>query len=250
MSKQRRRVPINANEVDVHSCTIDLRLGILHNLPFFKILSRDEVSEVNKFFNDVHFAPGENVYFSGDRAARLYVIASGTVKLFKYSSDGKTVLIDVLKHGEFFGNLDPSGEAVYVETAEVQTTSCILNIDSNNFRNILEKYPNSALIVLDIISKRLRESHEMLRQLSAQPVEIRIFYTLLKLAEKLGEQNDVGLLIQIPLSRKDIAEMTGTTPETASRIMSKLQNDDIIVTGRKWIAIKNINYLKRIVESN
>jgi CRP-like cAMP-binding protein len=250
MSKKRRKVPINTNEVDVHSCTIDLRLEILHNLPFFKNLSHDEVTEVNKLFNDVHFAAGENVYFSGDRAVRLYVIATGSVKLFKYSSDGKTVLVDVLKQGEFFGNLDPSGEAVYVETAEVQTPSCILNINSVNFRNILEKYPNSALIVLDIISQRLRESHEMLRQLSALSVENRIFYTLLKLAEKLGEQKEIGLLIQIPLSRKDIAEMTGTTPETASRIMSRLQSENIIETGRKWIAIKNISYLKNLVKSN
>lgn len=250
MSKQRRRVPINTNEIDVHSCSIDLRLKILHNLPFFKILSHNDISEINRLFKDVHYSAGENVYFSGDRAARLYVIASGSVKLLKYSADGKTILVDILKQGEFFGNLDPSGNSIYFETAEVQTPSCILNINSNDFRDILNKFHNSTLLVLDIIAKRLHESQEMLKQLSAQPVENRIAYTLLKLGEKLGEQKEIGLLIQIPLSRKDIAEMTGTTPETASRIMSKLQNDDIIVTGRKWIAIKNINYLKRIVETN
>lgn len=247
---KRRKVPISVNEVDVNSCTTDHRLEILRNLPFFNNLSQNEISEVNKLFKDVHYPSGENIYFSGDRAARLYVIATGTVKLLKYSADGKTILVDVLKQGEFFGNLDPSGEAVHDETAEAQTHSCILNISSANFRTVLEKHPGSALKVLDIVSKRLRESRETIRQLSAQPVENRIAYMLLKLSEKLGEQNEIGLLIQMPLSRRDIAEMTGTTPETTSRIMSKLQDDNIIVTGRKWIAIKNIDYLRNILETH
>lgn len=249
MKQKRRKTPLNINEIDAHSCSIDLRLKILHELPFFKNLSHEQITEINKLFRDVHYSAGDYVYFSGDKSVRLYVIATGSVKLLKYSGDGSTILVDLLKQGEFFGNLDPTGKAVYFETAEVQTPSCILNINSDDFRQVLEKYPNSGLVVLDIISQRLRESQEMLRQLSAQPVESRIAYTLLKLGEKLGEQTDIGLLIQIPLSRQDISEMTGTTPETASRIMSKLQNKGIIETGRKWLAIKNIAQLKKLIEA-
>jgi len=95
------------------------------------------------------------------------------------------------------------------------------------------------------MSKRLKESQERIKQLSANSVENRIAYTILKLGEKLGVENDLGLLIQIPLTRYDIAGMTGTTPETASRIISKFKEVGLIKTGRKWTVITNISELEK-----
>ncbi len=129
-------------------------------------------------------------------------------------------------------------------------SSCIIKIDTDNFRKILENHPSASLSVLDILTKRLHEAQEMIKQLSAHSVENRIAYTLLKLGQKLGEQKEIGLLIQIPLSRNDIADMTGTTPETASRIISKLKKEGIIKTGRKWIVIKDMNKLGEMLKSN
>ena len=87
----------------------------------------------------------------------------------------------------------------------------------------LQNYPLTALNVIDIISERLKLAYEKMKQLSVQNVEKRIAFTLYNLANKVGEQKDVGLLIQFPLSRSDLAGMTGTTTETASRIMSHFQ---------------------------
>lgn len=243
---KRRKTPLEINEVKADSCSWDLRLNILHNLPFFRGLSHGDIGEVNKIFNDVHYSADEIIYHAGDKANRLCVIASGSVKLIKNSAEGHTTLIDILRQGEFFGNLEALGDAVHQETAIAQTPVCILKISSDAFRGILNKYPACALKVLDSISKRLYDAQETIRQLSACPVENRIVHTLLKLGEKLGEQKDVGFLIQIPLSRNDIAGMTGTTPETASRIISQLQKDNVIQTGRKWIAIKDIEKLKEM----
>jgi CRP-like cAMP-binding protein len=83
-------------------------------------------------------------------------------------------------------------------------------------------------------------------QLSALPVEQRVALTLLKLGEKLGRENDSGLLIDVPLSRDELAEMTGTTPETVSRILSQLQNQKIIDSGRQWVTILNRPGLERL----
>ena len=246
--ESRRKTPLEIHEVEAHMCSSDLRIKILHGLPFFKDLSHEAIVEINKLFHNRHYAAGDTIYFNGDKATRLCVIASGSVKLLKHSADGQDILIDILKSGEFFGNLETFGETVYHETAEAQTNSCILEIGSENFRTILNKYPSTALTVLDIIAERLRIAHEMIRQLSAHSVEQRIAYTLLKLSKKLGEQKEVGLLIQIPLSRYDLAAMTGTTMETASRIMSQLQKQGIIRTGRQWVAITNYEKLKILAE--
>ncbi len=245
---ERRKSPIDHDEVDAHSCTIELRLGILHNLPFFKNLTHENIHEINKLFRDYHYAPGDTIYFTGDTATRLCVVASGSVKLLRHSAIGQNVLIDILKPGEFFGSLSALGDNVYSETSEAQTVSCIMTINAEDFRTILNNYPTAALSVLDITTERLRGAHEMMRQLSTHSVERRIAYTLLKLSDKLGEQKDIGLLIQIPLSRYDLAEMTGTTTETASRIMSHFQKDGLIKTGRQWVAITDIKKLSAIAE--
>ena len=243
----RRKTPLEIKIVDAGSCSIDLKMKIIHRLPFFKELSHDSIKNINNLFNDVQYNADDTIYYSGDVASRLCVIASGSVKLIKQNKDGNNTLIDILKQGEFFGNLDPFGNTLYQETAMVQTSSCIMKIDTKDFRSILTKHPSVSLIVLDIMSKRLREAQEQIRQLSTIPVEGRIAYTLFKLSQKLGEKKDFGLLIQIPLSREDIAGMTGTTPETASRIISHMQKDNIIKTGRKWIAINNIDKLQKLI---
>ncbi len=88
----------------------------------------------------------------------------------------------------------------------------------------------------------------MIRRLSAQSVEGRIAHILLRLAEKVGQPQPVGLLIQLPLSRADLAEMAGTTVETASRVLSRFQKEKLVESGRQWVAIKNPGMLQTYQE--
>jgi CRP-like cAMP-binding protein len=90
------------------------------------------------------------------------------------------------------------------------------------------------------MAERLQTAHETIRQLSAFPVERRIASVLLKLSEKLGEAHDEGLLIQVPLARQDLADMAGTTVESASRVMSQFQKQGLIRSGRQWVAITDL----------
>jgi CRP-like cAMP-binding protein len=167
----------------------------------------------------------------------LYVIASGRVKLLRHSFSGKNVLLELLVPGDFFGSLSSLGNEVYPDTAQAQTSACVLAINAEEFRLVLDRYPAVALKVLDVMAERLQAAHEMVRQLSVHSVERRLAFTLLRLAEKLGKEQEVGWLIQAPLSRDDLAEMTGTTTESASRVMSQFQKEGLIRSGRQWIAI-------------
>lgn len=139
--QKRRKTPLGKIEFDADSCSVDSRLNILQGLPFFKNLSKETINDINNVFRDHHYSTGETVYFSGDKSTQLCVVAEGSIKLVKHSIDGQDVLIDILKQGEFFGTLETLGEPVYQETAESQTNSCILKINSEQFRKILQKYP-------------------------------------------------------------------------------------------------------------
>lgn len=246
---KRRNSPVQLNAIETHMCGLDVRLSILHAVPFFASLPHKDVEQINLLFREYGYAQGETIYFSGDRARHLYIVASGQIKLMRHTLAGQDILVDMLSSGDFFGTLSTLEEAAYPDTAQAQTSVCVLTITVEDFRGILARCPSAALTVLDIISKRLHDAHEMLRQLSAHPVEQRIAHILLKLADKLGESSDEGLLIQMPLTRDDIAQMTGATAETASRVMSQFQKDGIINSGRQWVAITDKVRLAALAEN-
>jgi CRP-like cAMP-binding protein len=81
-----------------------------------------------------------------------------------------------------------------------------------------------------------------------EPAEKRIAHILLKLARKLGQAGEEGLLIQTPLGRDELAEMAGITPETASRVISQFQKEGLIHTGRQWVALTGIPALECLLE--
>jgi CRP-like cAMP-binding protein len=246
---QRRKSPVQPENIEPEMCSLDLRLQILHGLPFFAGLSHDDVHKINASFQDRGYRRAATIFFAGDAVNRLYVVAVGKVKLMRHTLSGQEILLDILTPGEFFGSLAAPDNAMNLDTAIAQTTACLLSIETDDFRKIMTRYPLVALAVLSLTDERLNAAHEKIQQLSACSVEQRIVHTLLKLAEKLGESHEVGLLIQMPLSRDDLAAMAGTTTESASRTLSQLQKDGMIATGRQWVAIVDHAGLRALAEN-
>lgn len=244
----RRRTPLDEDTIEPHLCTLDLRRAIVGGTPFFAGLDAKTIDTISLAFHEQAITPGETIYLAGLPATRLYIVADGTVKLVRPTGTGQNVLLDLLASGEFFGTLTTLGDATYPDTAEAQTAGCVLSITAEKFEAILERYPSVALATLRIVAERLREAHEVIEHLSAHPAETRIAATLLKLAAKLGEEQDGMLLIQMPLSRQDVAEMTGTTTETASRVMSQFRRDGLIASGRRWVGILNQERLAELAK--
>ncbi len=242
--KSRRKSPVNLITTEPHNCSIHLRLNILSRLPFFESLSPEEMEAVNQHFVDVGYEAGETVYLAGDPAERLFVVADGKVKLMQHGLNGRNVLLDILTSGEFFGNLAALGAAVYSDTARAQIHSCILSVRSDSFRQILNDHPELAFKSLQIMAQRLEAANQRVLQLSSMPLEKRIAVTLLQLARKISRPVEDLLVINTPLSRDELAEMTGATPETVSRVMSQLQNQGVIESGRQWVGVSDLKALE------
>lgn len=244
---EKRKTPLEPEVITPEMCSPEERLQILGQVPFFAGLSRPELQEIDQLFRATGYQEEEVVYFEGDPAGHFYVVAAGKVQLMRHTRMGKDVLLDLLKPGEYFGGLSPSPEETYSETAIAHTSVCTLRMGKDVFRSILSQRPEVALRVLEITTARLSAAQEMVRQLSAHSVEQRIAFTLLKLADKFGRRHEKGLLIQTPLSRDELAEMTGTTTESASRVISQFQKAGLIETGRRWVAIKEREGLETIL---
>ena len=244
----RPKSPVRQEWVDPGICSLDYRLKIIGRLPFFRHLSSEAIIEINRLFEDRDFAAEQAIYFEGDPAENLYLVASGKVKLKRTASSGREVLLDILQGGEYFGQLAIASQQDYAETAVAQTDCCILQVSSQNFEKILNRYPEVTMKVLQAVGERLEKSQEIVKQLSVYTVEQRIAAALIRLAKKLGEQKQTGMLIQIPFSRQDLAAMTGTTVETVSRVMSRFSEEGLISTGRKWVLLHDLQRLEQITK--
>jgi CRP-like cAMP-binding protein len=234
----RRKSPIHLTTTEEQHCSIDLRLKILSRLPFFAGITGPALESINRRFVEVGCQPGDLIYSAGDPAERLFVVAEGTIKLLQHAAGGRDVLLDLLTGGEFFGNLATLGVAVYPDTAQAQTQACVLSIRSDAFRQVLDEHPGLALKTLEVMAARLNDAHRRVLLLSSMPADKRVACTLVKLGQKLGRRKENLLLIDVPLSREDLADMTGATPETVSRVMSQLQAAGVIESGRRWVGIR------------
>lgn len=246
----RPKSPVRQEWVELEVCSLDYRLKIISRLPFFRHLSPEAILEINRLFQDCSVAAGQVIYFEGDAGENLYLVASGKVKIMRLGLSGREVLLDILQGGEYFGYLAVGTEQTYTETAVAKTDCCILQISAQNFEKVLNLYPDVTMKVLKAVGQRLAESQEIIKQLSVYTVEQRIAAALLRVANKLGEQKQTGMLIQIPFSRQDLAAMTGSTVETVSRVMSRFSTEGLISTGRKWVVIHHLEHLEQIVKES
>ncbi len=242
----RPKSPVRLDWMDPAVCSLDYRLKIIGRLPFFKHLPADAISKINSLFHDRDVSTDERIYFEGDEADYLYLVAMGKVKLVRNVVSGREVMLDILHGGEYFGTLTVFGGRVHTETAIAQTDCCILQISSADFEHILSDYPEVTRKVLEAVSRRLAESQEIVKQLSAYTAEQRIASVLLRLAGKLGEAHGPDVLIQLPFSRQDLAAMTGSSTETVSRVMSRFTEDGLIKSGRKWVTITDAKRLEEL----
>lgn len=220
-------------------CTPEEQRRLLGQTPFFRALPEDEIGAVARSFQQREFAAGEAIHRAGDPAARLSLVAAGMVKVARPTIDGQDVVIDILHPGDYFGSLGQLGDAAYADDATAQTHCCILSTTASDFQALLTRYPAVALATLDLVAERLRAAHESIEQLSAYPVQRRLAATLLHLLDRAESDRAVDGAVELPFSRQDLADMTGATVETVSRVLSALRRQRIIDGGRGWIAVRD-----------
>lgn len=234
----RRRVPLRPSCSQPHQCPRPVRMRVLTQTPLFAGLSQEELVSIDTSMMSLSWAEGDLLYTAGEPAEHLYVLAVGWAKAYQPTPDGKNVVVDLLAPGDLFGGLQPLGEPTYPETVEAMSTVCALRMDAHAFRDVLKKHPQVALRVLDDTAALLAHARVGLAQQSTATVAQRVATSLSRLAEKFGQEGAGGAtLIQLPLSRADLAGMTGSTAESVSRVMSRLRKDGIIDSGRRWTAV-------------
>lgn len=212
----------------------------------FAGLGPTALDEVNGLCRAVNFAEGEPIYHAGDRAERLFIVAIGVAKLTRVSTEGKEVLTDVLAPGDFLGALPALGQSRYAESGWALTPTCLLLFEARSIDLILKDHPEVAVATLEAVSGRLAAAQEAIHRLSTDRVEQRLAAALELLVRQVGEADGTGILLQVPLTREDLAGMVGSAPETVSRTLSIWKKQGLVEPGRRWIRILDSEGLARI----
>lgn len=191
---------------------------------------------------------GEFFFYQEEPATTFYVLLDGRARLIQMTPEGHQVIIRYVGPGDGVGIIVALSDMPYPLSAEAVTECLALAWDSDSVTRLLETYPELAFSGMRLIAGRFRGLQRRFQELATEKVERRVARTLLRLARQAGRKTDNGVLIDLPLSRQDLGEMTGTTLYTVSRILSRWEQDGLISTGRECVMICNPHGLVTIAE--
>ncbi|MBI4849377.1 MAG: Crp/Fnr family transcriptional regulator [Nitrospirae bacterium] len=222
-------------------------IDTLKKSEIFSSLNESEIKKISSLFEEVKFKNDETIFIEGDPSEKFYILAEGNVKVLKHTMMGKDIILEIMSPGDVFGGVAVLDKKPYPASAQAMESTTAIRISRQNLIKIMEEYPILKLEIVRYFSDKLRDAHEMLKNIATERVEKRIAALLLKLSEKVGVEDDGYRKINFPLTRQEIAEMVGTTVESCIRTMSKFQKQGMIKSANGRIAIK-VASLQRFVE--
>ena len=197
------------------------RTATLKSNPVFAGLPAKEIETLAGAAREETYRPRDYVFMEGDPARWLCVVASGRVKIVRHSRAGKDVVLEILGPSEIFGGVAVIEKRPYPAAAQAIESTTVLKIPAEALTASCERHPDIIKKMALMIGRRLREAHDSVESLSVDPVEARLAATLLRLAERDGARTKTGLALPFHLTRQSLADMTGTTVETAIRVVSR-----------------------------
>ena len=224
------------------------RLQILKKTVFFSSVSEATQKEVSRLFAEEKYQRDDYIFFEGDTPEWLYIVKEGKVKLVKHSGSGKDVILQIFAPGDMFGEFALFDRKPYPTSAQVMEPSSVLKLSRKEFLLFFGRHPFVATEMIMELGRQLQEAHATIKSLAVDRVEQRIANILLKLADKLGNPEGAGIVLNLALTRQDLADMGGTTVETTIRVMSRFTKMKIIKPANGKILILDPQALRRISE--
>jgi CRP-like cAMP-binding protein len=222
---------------------------LLRSSTLYRALSAQDQSRLAAVSVARSYAKGETIFSEGDPPDFLVTIVSGRVKVVKTLPSGKEIILEI------FGPGDPVGAVVAYEgrpypasAVAIEPAACIL-VRRREFFALLEDHPTFVRGFLTGMAGRIVELTRRIPEVAGGRVETRFAHLFLKLAARVGQPHPAGRFVPIPLSRQELADLTGTTTETCIRVMSRWGKAGIVSTQRDGFVVRNEAELERLAGS-
>ncbi len=211
----------------------------LKKIDLFKNLSPEEIKELGPYLVRQSFGKKEDIFAEGDPPEWFYIVAKGKVKITKLSHDGKEIILEIISPTDIFGGVAVLRNFPYPANAVAMEASEVIKISRKNLMRLVDRFPNLMYCIALQLGDRMKSSYDSLKNIALERVEARIAALLLKLAGKVGTATKEGLLIDMRLTKQDVADMVGTTVETSIRTFSKFKKQGLVADTDGKIVIKN-----------
>ena len=218
------------------------RCALLHNL------SEGECQTVIEQGRLTQVQAGDQFFYQGDDAIMMYILIDGQVKLSQVNEDGQQVIINYFGAGSGLGIIVALSHTVYPLSAVAVVDCLAISWHRDVMRALMLHYPTLAMNGMEMVGKRFAWLQDRYQEVATKQVEQRLARAVLRLVRQFGKRIDEGVLINIPLSRQDLAEMTGTNLYNVSRILSKWEQEGLVKNGRKQVTLCKAHELVMIAE--
>jgi CRP-like cAMP-binding protein len=211
----------------------------LQKIELFKNLSDEELKELAPYLASAVYKKKEDIFAEGDQPEWFYIVASGKIKITKLSHEGKEIILEIISPTDIFGGVAVIRGFPYPANAVAMEDSEVLKISRRNLMRLVDRFPNLMYCIALQLGDRMKSSYDSLKNIALERVEARIAALLLKLANKVGVETKNGLLIDMRLTKQDIADMVGTTVETSIRTFSKFKKEGLVADSDGKFIIKD-----------
>ena len=213
-------------------------------VPLFASLKKEDREALAPICRLHSYERNDVIFHEGTPADRIYVVVHGRVKIVK-AAGIRDVIIDILGDGELVGAIAVFERVPFPASALAIEPSTVLSVPERDFFAMLERRPQMTRHILAGLSLRLMTVNKRIADMTGS-VERRAVRLFLTLAERAGTPREGGVFLPIALSRQEIADMIGTTLETAIRVMSRWQKDSVVLTEKNGFMIPNADALRAL----
>ncbi|MBF0493050.1 MAG: Crp/Fnr family transcriptional regulator [Deltaproteobacteria bacterium] len=230
--------------------TLSFDAHSLKKVPILKGLHDSDYTRIFSLGKIKHFQKNISLFNQGDEAAAVLIILEGKIKISQIGEDGNQVLLRVLGPGQLLAGVAVLENGTYPATGNTLEKTTLFCLDKTALLLLMSQYPPIALSIIQLLLKRIEELQKRFREIATERVEIRIARTLLHFASQHGIKKPEGILIDFPLTRQDLAEFTGTTLFSVSRLLKTWEREEILESGRKKVTLLQVEKLKSILKED
>lgn len=224
--------------------------SLIKNLDLFRAVPDDQLETVLNIARALRLKAGDPVFMQGDTADSFFILLHGHLKVMQTTPEGEQVMVRYVVPGEVFGIARAMRRPTYPATCLAVEESIVLSWPSSEWDRFIAGNPQFAVNALQTVGQRLQDAHTRIKELSTEEVEQRVARCILRLVDSSGEETAEGISINFPITRQEIAEMTGTTLHTVSRLLSAWKERGLVNTGRKRVVVRKLDDLIRLAEGS
>lgn len=223
--------------------------SLISGLPAFAGLDGRDLDTILSRARSSRFPKDSEVFGQEEEATSFFLLLSGHIRVVRTSPQGHQVIARYITEGELFGIAIAMGRTTYPASAVAAVDCVVLAWPNSAWAELQSRFPAFGASAYRTIGSRLQETQAQVMEMSTQQVEQRIAHALLRIVSQSGRKTSEGIEIDFPITRQDIAEMTGTTLHTVSRLLSAWEDQGIVRSGRQKVTVTDPHALMLVSEN-